>query len=254
MKWVFITGMGRSGTKFLGHILGAAQGSDADHERIANRAFTIHSWYLQDAVYAVPYLQRVRNELEQSDGGNDRVFIDVNGHLRHATDALEEVFPECQILHLVRDPRSVVPSIYLRRNERDAQIMPHDREALEWWLDASVFEQIAWDWAMTTQTLLDKQYPVLQFERLLKDYAYFDEQVLQSLDLKMPEANWQARKERRVNKTRSAVTRKLYAKVTGRNISTEVLRPFAEWPLEQRQSLVKLCDAAAQGVGYTLKA
>ena len=79
MKWVFITGMGRSGTTFLGHVLGAAHGGDAEHERIANRAFTTHSWYLDDALYAVPYLQRVRNDLERSVGGVLNTSFNLHG-------------------------------------------------------------------------------------------------------------------------------------------------------------------------------
>jgi hypothetical protein len=60
MKYIFITGMGRSGTKFVASVLDSLQDADARHEYIGDKECTLLSWYLPEDVYAVSYLRKIK--------------------------------------------------------------------------------------------------------------------------------------------------------------------------------------------------
>ena len=55
-KYTFITGMGRSGTKFLSQLLQLDSNYMVKHEEIGNREFLLASWYIGQA-YTTPYLK-----------------------------------------------------------------------------------------------------------------------------------------------------------------------------------------------------
>ena len=81
MKYAFVTGMGRSGTKFLAELLSMTPECKATHEFIGGREFSLLSWYIKAADYAVPYLRRARQRIE-SEANGECVFIDVNSYLQ----------------------------------------------------------------------------------------------------------------------------------------------------------------------------
>lgn len=62
MKTAFITGLGRSGTKFLTALLSECAGTDCRHEFTGNREFWILSWYQQPDIYTLPYLEREKKK------------------------------------------------------------------------------------------------------------------------------------------------------------------------------------------------
>ena len=46
MRYAFVTGMGRSGTKFLSSLLSIDNNAISNHEYIGNREYWLLSWYL----------------------------------------------------------------------------------------------------------------------------------------------------------------------------------------------------------------
>ncbi len=249
MRYVFVTGMGRSGTTFLSHLLHGIPGVEAHHEYVGDKWFPVLGRYVCSESYAVPYLQRCKAALDDSLSA-DKTFVDVNSYLRYSVPALKQVFDGCVVYHLVRDPQRVVPSLYVRRGESIAHSMPVEDDDIRWLLDADKFEQVCWTWADTTRRLLNQDTRLLQFERLISDYDYLDERLLGPLNLSLSKADWLAKKDTRVNKTRSKLFRYLYAKLKNKNFVEDSLPPYPEWSDAQKQRFEQICGQMRHRVGY----
>lgn len=148
MRYIFVTGMGRSGTTTFAKLLTAITSAEVRHEYIGNREFWLLSWYLSGEVYSKPFLQREKRKIDSM--FSKPVFIDVNGYLQCSTTEIEKVFRNVRIFHLVRDGRDVVRSLYLRRSENRIHLIPKNREEISKWMDADRFCQICWNWNSTT--------------------------------------------------------------------------------------------------------
>ncbi len=248
MNTAFVTGMGRSGTKLFAALLASCSGARAEHEYIGDREFWLLSWYLPADVYAEPYLKRVRERLDRS--GDDRLFIDVNGRLQNCVGTLRSVFSPVAVFHLVRDPRDVVRSLYHRRVESNVHLAPRDRQGMRRWLDGDKFYRICWNWAQATQSLLDSDTRLIRFEDMVSDYAAFRRSVLEPLGLDLPESGWRRIAGTRVNETRSAAWRRLYARVKGKSFVAERLPPYAGWNEEQKRMFADVCGPVMERAGY----
>lgn len=255
MKHLFITGMGRSGTTFTSHLLRSVPDATVRHEYIPHqegvtrREYVIASWFLGSA-YAAPYLKRKREEIERS--FSTEWFVDVDADLRHSVPALKEVFPEAVILHLVRDPRKVVRSVYTRRVDSLIHQIPRTREEVEWWLGSDKLAQICRDWAVTTENLLEEDLPVLCLENLVSDFSYVEDRLLQPSGLKLSQSVWKDIRNTRVNKRRGKLFRYVYAKLKGKSYVGEQLPSFEHWTGEQKETLITICGPTTEQCGYDL--
>lgn len=255
MKYLFITGMGRSGTTFTSHLLSSVPDATVRHEYIPHqegvtrREYVIASWFLGSA-YAVPYLQRKRKDIERA--FSTEWFVDVDASLRHSVPALKEVFPEAVILHLIRDPRKVVRSIYTRRVDSLIHQIPRTREEVEWWLDSSKLAQICRDWTVTTENLLEEGLPVLCLENLVSDFGYVEDRLLRPSGFRLSQSVWDDIRNTRVNKTRGKLFRYVYAKLKGKSYVREQLPSFEHWTNEQKETLINICGPTAEKCGYNL--
>jgi len=187
MKYIFITGMGRSGTTFLGNLLSVIPGVTAGHEQVGNREFCVLSWYLSDTKYNTEFLQRAKNKIEES--VRTEWYIDVNGYLQNTTDELQSVFQPTAMMHLVRNPAEVIRSVYTRRIETDVHILPKDDRELDRWLEGDRFQQICANWQMVVAPLMAKKVPLLKFEELVSNYDYLQEKLLHPFGFDLPEKN-----------------------------------------------------------------
>lgn len=249
MDHVFITGMGRSGTKFLASVLSHSGQAKTFHERIGNREFWLLSWYLAHENYSIPYLEKIRSDLEDKYRGG--LFIDVNSGLQNATDALRQVFPKAKIFHLVRDPRKVVPSIYNRRSERRVHLVPKTREAYEKWMAYSKLEQVCWNWNDNTERLLKLDCELLLFEKLISDFDYFRSALLEKAGINdIDESTWNAVRNSKVNSTKPKWYRYLYSHLKKKDFVSEHLGPFEQWSRDQQQALTEICGDTMRKLGY----
>ena len=187
-KYIFITGFGRSGTKFISHLLSQCNDVSSFHEYVGNREFELVSWYLGES-YTKPYLEKQKIRIE-NDTRIGQKFIDVNGAYRNCVDQLENVFEPFKIFHLVRDPRNVVRSLYTRRDDKKVHFVPKNTIDIKWWLEADKLSQICWNWKTETELLLKRDLDIIQFERIITDYDYFKTNLLDKIDLEMDFKKW----------------------------------------------------------------
>ena len=247
MEYAFITGMGRSGTKFLATLLNCAKNAEAAHEKIGNREYWLLSWYI-GGDYSLPYLEEEKEKIEKV--CNSRLFIDVNGYLHHSADVLSRVFNTQAIYHLVRDPRKVVPSIMNRRCDADMQILPKKSDDIKRWMHASKFEQVCMNWRDTTEQLLSKGYELLVFEKIISNYEYVEEKLIKPLGLALSKKDWETLKGIKVNKTPSTMRRYIYAKVKGKKIVSNPVGQYHAWPDEYRRIFSEICEPYRKRIGF----
>lgn len=250
MRYVFVTGMGRSGTAFLAQMLGSVSDVRAKHEQIGHREYCVLSWCMQRDEYAVPFLEREKECIERS--APVPWFVDVNSYLRYSVDALRIVFRPAAVFHLVRDPRDVVRSIYLRRDERHVQVVPKDGATLRRWLREDKFYRVCWNWADATGRLMEQGARLLQFERVTNDYGYLRDQLLEPLAWNLSEAAWHASRKTKVNRTRGAFYRLAYARLKGKAFERRPLGPYSMWSDSQKEVFREVCGPIMEPLGYEL--
>lgn len=252
MKYIFVTGMGRSGTTFLSRLLSHIEGVYAGHEYIGDREYWLLSWYLEGQNYAKPYLERAKNDIEREI--NEKIFIDVNSYLHHSTQELQNVFDPLEVFHIVRHPKDVVRSLYTRRTDKNFHILPKDRPSIEQWMGGDKFSQICWNWAATTKQLEKNATKLIHFEKLVSDYTYFNENLLSPFGLALPRSSWDTLKSTRVKKTKSPAYRYLYAKIKGKPFVKTKLPEYNQWSRRQKDIFLELCGDAMQSIGYDIPA
>jgi hypothetical protein len=250
MDYVFITGMGRSGTKFLTNVLGHIEGVHSVHEHIGNREFWLLSWYLPPNEYTIPFLERKKKEVERN--FKPGVFIDTNGYVQNAVPELRTVFQPRKVFHFVRDPREVVRSIYTRRNEKDIHLIPKTKAEILEWFESDKFTQICWNWANTTEQLLKLDTELIHFEKIKSDFEYFESKILKPIGLEMTKSKWQEIVAIKVNKTHAAWYRWMYAKLRNKVYIKDELPKYPDWTAEQKQKLVDICGPAMVKCGYKI--
>lgn len=222
---------------------------DARQEYIhdGDRHFHALSWYLGD-VYTRPYLERARRRIEAEH--HDECFADVNAGLQCSVDALKAVFEPDEVFHLVRDPREVVRSIYVRRPAHRTPLIPPRADAIERCLDGDKFTYMCMQWAEVTRTLVQQGTRLIRLEQIVRDYEYVRRELLQPLGLSLPRQAWEKQVSIKVNRTHSPAYRYLYSKLRGKAYVSDRLPPFAEWPPEYKREFHEICGEAMQMVGY----
>lgn len=246
MKYVFVTGMGRSGTKFLGSLLKLDTDIVSTHEYIGNREFWLLSHYL-GGKYSKPYLEREKDRINTN--FNCKSFVDVNSYLQNSTDSLKTVFNDCLIYHLVRDPRKVVPSIYIRRDEKNVHKTPLDENEIERWLDMDKLERVCYNWADSTEKLLQSNVRLIQFEKLISDYNYLRDNILIPMDAKISALDYESFKKKKINKTRGPIYRFLYAKYKNKNFTKKQLK-FSDFSAKESEVFYDICGPTMKKLGY----
>lgn len=218
MKYAFVTGMGRSGTKFLSAMLALDKNICSHHEYFGNREYWLLSWYLGNT-YAKPFLEY---QIQQKKGNfNKDLFIDVNSYLSSSVETLNEVFDNPHIFHLVRNPKKVVPSIMTRRDDKRTHKIPKTELDIKKWVGMSKLEQVCTNWVQTTENLLNSNTTLLKFESLTTDYDYVKNTLLEPLGIDIPKDKYEVFKTKKINKTRGELFRFLYAKYKGKNFVAE---------------------------------
>ncbi|NIM17571.1 MAG: hypothetical protein GTO45_36620 [Candidatus Aminicenantes bacterium] len=248
MRYAFVTGMGRSGTVFVTNLLKQCGQVTVRHEFIGNREYWVLSWYLPHDVYAEPYLIRAKNSIEST--FDEGFFIDVNGYLQHSVPLLRKVFGASQVFHLVRDPRRVVRSLYSRRSDRSVDLIPKNRPEVEKWLDGDKFQHICWNWASTTRELLSEDTKLILFEKVISDYDYLVQNLLEPLDLPLERQLWTRLIKKKLNKTRSKFYRYLYCKVKGKEYISTSIPEYNRWPTAYKEIFEELCGDVMRQCGY----
>jgi hypothetical protein len=219
---LLITGMGRSGTKWLATYL-AACGYNCGHEsdyfggqgwrgRGLNAARDMGAGQLPDWAAVKEHL-----------AGAPADWIEVNGYLQLHVAAL--VAARVPVLHLVRDGRDQVRSV-LARKPRPAVTLRQFRPPA----GLSYFGKVAFSWA--ARTLYLRSFRVLRFEDMLADFDILAA-ALQPYGLAANRATWERLRGEHINET-----------------PQHLLPAWPEWTTAQRAEFDAVATEAMTVYGY----
>ena len=181
---------------------------------------------------------------------NDLKFLDVNGAYRNCINELDEVFKPTKIFHLVRDPKDVIRSLFTRRDDRKVHFVPKNEDDIKWWLNADKFGQICWNWNTETKALLKKDLDILYFEKIIGDYDYFKNELLEKVGLSMEFNTWKSIVSVKKNKTKPKLYRYLYAKLKSKQFIEEILPKYENWSNDQKKVFNDICGDTMLKLGY----
>jgi hypothetical protein len=188
----FITGMGRSGTKWLATLLNEAEGVHCYHEPLKRGVNILSRGYLFTVPHAVAHLQRRKLQMHSPDGER---WGEVNSYLRYWVDPLREVFPDVPILGLVRDGKDTVASLMRRSvyGPRDRRILPRPPADAE-----GQFAKCCWYWADAYERLLKQGVDIFRLEALNESYLAC-EALYEELGVKIAQRVWKRYAGRKIH-------------------------------------------------------
>jgi hypothetical protein len=242
LRFIIITGMGRSGSTFLAELLNHAANAEARHEYLAGKHFLSLSYYHPGHPYLVHELTRNRRDVEAEWAGTD-LFIDVNPYLRYGLDTVRSALDTPRIYHLVRDGRKVVSSMYLRKTytkrENKLPIMPLDTAGFVSWTEGSRFEKLCWYWRDTVDRMLEAELPILKLDNLTGDFGYLRERLLEPEGIALDESAWRQMKDKQVNRNR------FHPKYLLRGRPQKL-----DWTADTEARFREICGEAMGALGY----
>lgn len=241
-NFFFILGFGRSGTAFMADLLNQDQHAHVFHEPVLEDFFA-HLLAHYSPEMGKRYMTGFRKKEIYSRMWifSPSVYGEVNGVLRCHAEAIKIAFPSAYLIHLVRDGRDVVRSSMPRRImtiRNPLSLMIHPSKADPWyshWADMDRFARICWYWQEENRRLREAVGKTVQFEKILSDYDYFHDKVLEPCHIQISRKTWEI-----------AVT-------TPRNTTKEFSMPKWEyWTLEQQKTFRQICGDEMEKCGYTL--
>ena len=237
----FILSSGRCGTVFLADLLNQADGATVLHEPVGLDIMALKGAYDSPAK-ALRYVRLYRKKkiFELVKRFSINTYGETTPTLIYHAQALQQCFPNCKIIHLVRDGRDVVRSwvnrdVYLKENDWSYRsLKPHatDKYYKEW-PNMDQFEKCCWFWAEHNLWLLKVTTRIVRFEEVITDYIQFRRGIEEPLRLEIGEERWRAA----VNKPKNA--------------SAQSLMPhWSAWSVLQTRSFDKICEPVMKALGY----
>lgn len=237
----FITGSGRSGTAWLASLLANAPAAYVEHEPVTED-FPAYQCAYWDQEAARSYVLKFRMKeiyARCSHHAYISVYGEVNSALRRHVLALCEAFPAAATIHLVRNGRDVVRSMYARKTMTAADpntryIAPRSDDPFrEKWTSMTRFEKLCWYWQVENAFLRSVIPNTIQFECIQQDYAYLQSHVLNPLGLHIDAETWQHHAGTKINRT-----------------MTPGLPHWEKWPSELAENFNQICCAEMSALGY----
>jgi hypothetical protein len=238
----FVLGIGRSGTTFLADLLDRVEKASVQHEPL-DRDFRAHQEAFRDPERAFDYVDRFRapDICLRAQAEDAEVYGEVNSVLRRHAEALQAAFPEAGFLHLVRDGRDVVRSMYsatamLEGDPNTQDIYPREGDPYaDEWPQMSRFERVCWYWRVENRYLRQYIDAFVRFEDVLASHEGFREGLLEPLGLELPEPVWAEAVDRPKNPTRDYD-----------------LPAWPDWNEERKQAFAEICGEEMRAFGYDL--
>lgn len=237
----FILAVGRSGTKFLTDLLNKAP-----------RALVVHEPFNE----TLPYQEAFRNPKSAyeyiKNFRKKEIYLrvhtididtygEVNSYLRRNCKALKKYLPKAKLLHLIRDGRDVVRSMYSRQTLKPnfygtLMIYPgKDDPWREKWCQMTRFEKLCWYWMIENMYLRECIGKTVQFEKIVKDYKYFRDNVLKPLELRVSKEVWERERNKPKNVTRFYI-----------------LPHWSKWNKKMKEIFERICGEEMRKNGYEL--
>ncbi|MCB0754824.1 MAG: sulfotransferase [Flavobacteriales bacterium] len=234
-------GVFRSGTTFLADFLNRhAKNAVVQHEANVN-----DYWFYAKAIHsdkeALSYISGYRlNEIyfRLKDVPLD-VYGEINPFLRRHCKAIAEALPEAKQFHIVRDSRKVLRSLmsrelFDRKDPMGSVIYPNsDDPYSERWGSMNRFEKLCWLWSADNRFIRENTLHLIHFEKLRTDFDYFQEYVLDFLELEMNPDDW----HQEIGKVYNSTPRYTFP-------------TYKDWTAEQKQQFDVICGEEMSVYGY----
>ncbi len=242
MNVFFILGMGRSGTQFLSNLLNRAPKTCVVHEPLAlDFAAYVRAYYSETEAYRFIHEYRQKEMYLRLNNMDIANYGEVNSLLRRHIESLRAIFPSATYIHLVRDGRDVVRSMMSRdlfqpQHPITRLIKPkeHDCWSKEW-SEMNRFEKLCWFWQIESRYVRERTNKTVQFERLIADYEYFNDHLLQPLQLTLSKNLWLQIVDNPQNRTH--------------NYSIPY---WSDWNTDRQQSFTRICGNEMEASGYPI--
>lgn len=239
-KVFFVLSIGRSGTKFLAHLLDSSSEAYVPHEPVAED-FPALQRAVEVPGTARDYIERFRKKeiyLRARTYGRS-IYGEVNSALRRHCDALREECGNPELIHLVRDGRSVVRSMMARdtmtpRDPNTKRMYPRPSDAYyHEWPRLSRFERLCWYWQEENRFLRARIDRHVRFEDLITEYEYFTDRLCRSVGVTISWATWKAT----VDIPRHAT------------VNHKIPR-WNEWSSDRYEAFLRICGQEMEEYGY----
>jgi hypothetical protein len=199
MDYFFVTGMGRSGTKWLADLLNCSPTVACHHEPFPgfDNERTCHlPW--ADGYATIEYLKARRSRVDEKRGGER--WGEVNSYLRLGIVHIRRVFGECPIAGLIRDGRESVKSLMTRNIFKRSGQPPSWCKSVQPPQSCETrFEKIVWYWSLMYRFLLNCGVPIFRLEELNGDYDSLCD-LSAYLEIEQPSRqDWVSRKDNPLN-------------------------------------------------------
>lgn len=209
-KFIFILSIGRSGTKFLANLLDKSENAYIVHEPVRSD-FRAYQAAFHDETNADFYIKKFRKKeiYLRAKERDIEIYGEVNSLLRRFINALKKHFSSVELVHLVRDARDTIRSMYSRKafkpdDPNTRYIYPKNNDPFrEKWTKMDRFEKLCWYWK-TENEYLDKNIEkIIKFEDLISNYKVFKNDLILPFGLKISKKRWQEEVNRPKNITKN---------------------------------------------------
>jgi hypothetical protein len=261
VKYFFVTGFGRSGSKFLATLLNLAPEAKVEHEPFADDYRYLPIAYYGGARKALGTYLRSRRQLIESGLSKDvQLYGETNSLLRYFIDDLPVVFDNPEVFLLIRNGRDVVRSCFVRSvytpKSLHAHVLPKDDDPwADEWSRFSRFEQLCWLWQATNNHVGDRIERVLRFEDILSDFDYLSSNLLHPLGLSLSRESYRSAVENPVNTTEQYVggERRRWFGLKKHTPMPVKERPVGlpPWDDQMERRFCEICGDTMQRFGYS---
>ncbi len=185
---------------------------------------------------------------------DERIYVESNWFIYGFLDVLRDVYGPVKVLHVVRDPRTLIRSYInfgtFRGLKRLASnYLPHwilkthqlDPRAQPRWSDMSEAERLAWIWTIINsridraQAMFGEDYLRLRYEDLFSKDTAALKQVVSWMDLPWRDDLASLMHQEKTNASRA-----------------DTIPRFEDWPVEEQQRVHHHCGELMKKYGYRL--
>lgn len=231
-RYIFVFSLPRSGSKWMSKVLGEDERVDARHEPHPNPMETrLSEDVIQNGSYhsAFWYDEKV-NRVEGSIEEDKSIWGEASHKLLPHADYVQQI-DHVDSIHVVRRPEDFVRSVCER--------WLRDDMTLEWY--ETLFgederigkvERASKYWARINGFLNDVGN-LVRLEELSRSWKYFEANIVEPIGLDIDKEEWEN-----------------WSKNPVHSIDHKMIRPYGEWPDQERETLSQIVEPLRNNLGY----
>ena len=154
---VFILSTGRCGSEFIHHLLSQSECAKSYHEAHPNLMyFSNYAYHNQEKSEVLKMMIRAsRMELILDAFNENKIYMESNQCLSFFAPVLNDLFPQCRFIHLLRDPADFVRSAIRKGWHANDSIWEAGRLQMNTpaWHTLNQISKLSWLWLKTNEYL-----------------------------------------------------------------------------------------------------